>query len=48
MEMQSLEFAQLVFGFALVQYFLTMTFGNGNVYPVMVEVCDLLFEILIL
>ena len=41
MEMQSLEFAQLVFGLALVQYFLTMTFCN--VYPVMLEVCDLLF-----
>ena len=26
MEMRSLEFAQLVFGLALVQYFLTMTF----------------------
>ena len=44
MEMQSLEFAQLVFGLALVQYFLTMTFWNGNVYPVMLEVCDLLFN----
>ena len=41
---QSLEFAQLVFCLALVQYFLTMTFWNGNVYPVMLEVCDLLFD----
>jgi hypothetical protein len=44
MEMQSLEFAQLGFGLALVQYFLTMMFGNGNVYPVISEVCDLLFR----
>jgi hypothetical protein len=43
MEMQSLKFAQPVFGLALVQYFLlTMTFCNGNIYPVMLEVCDLL------
>jgi hypothetical protein len=27
------EFAQLVFCLALVPYFLTMTFWNGNVYP---------------
>ena len=40
MEMQSLEFTHLVFGLALIQYFLTMTFWNGNVYPVMLEVCD--------
>ena len=44
MEMQSLEFSQLVFGLALVQYFLTMTFWNGTVYPVMWEVRDLLFD----
>ena len=44
MEMQSLEFAQLVFGLALVQYFLTMMFWNGNICPVMLEVCDLLFD----
>jgi hypothetical protein len=44
MEMQSLEFAQLGFGLALVQDFLTMMFGNGNVYPAMLEVCDLLFD----
>jgi hypothetical protein len=25
------------------QYFLTMTFWDGNVYPVMLEVCDLFF-----
>ena len=40
MEMQGLEFAQLVFCLALVQYFLTMTFWNGNIYSVMLEVCD--------
>jgi hypothetical protein len=33
-----------VFWSALVQYFLTMMFWNGNVYPVMLEVCDLLFD----
>ena len=44
MEMQSLEFAQLVFGLAVVQYFLTMMFWNGHIYPVMLEVCDLLFN----
>ena len=44
MQSLELEFAQLVFGLALVQYFLTMTFWNGNVYPVMLEVCDLLFD----
>ena len=43
MEMQSLEFAQLGFGLALVQYFLTMMFWNGNVYPVMLEEWDLFF-----
>ena len=49
MEVQSLEFAQLVFGLALVQYFLTMlpslcfgvvTYILGHF---MLEVCDLLF-----
>jgi hypothetical protein len=43
MEMQDLEFVQLAFGLAFVQYFPTVTFWNGNVYPVMLEVCDLLF-----
>ena len=43
-EMQCLEFAQLVCGLASVQYFLTMTFWNGNVYPVILEVCDLYFD----
>lgn len=49
MEIQNLKFAQLVFGFGLVQYFLTMflfyPFGMimyilGNY---MLEVCDLIF-----
>ena len=31
---QSLEFTQMVFCLALVQYFLTMIFWNGNIYPV--------------
>jgi hypothetical protein len=31
------------FSSCLVQYFLTMIFWNGNVYPVMFKVCDLLF-----
>jgi hypothetical protein len=43
MELQSLYFDQLLFGLALVQYFLRMTFWKGSVYPVMLEVCDLLF-----
>ena len=38
MEMKNLKFTPLV------QYFLTMTFWSGNVYPVMLEVCDLLFN----
>jgi hypothetical protein len=28
----------------LVQCFPTMRFWNGNLYPVMLEVCDLLFD----
>jgi hypothetical protein len=34
-KVQSLEFAQMVSYLELVQYFLTMTFWNGNKYPVM-------------
>jgi hypothetical protein len=41
--MQSLEFAQLVFGLALVQYIFTI-FWNGNAHTLMLEVCDLLFN----
>jgi hypothetical protein len=37
MEMQSLEFAHLVSGLAFVQYFLTVTFWNGNAYAVTFE-----------
>jgi hypothetical protein len=37
----SLGFAQMGFGLALVQYFLTVIFRDGNVYPVIMEVCDL-------
>jgi hypothetical protein len=44
MQSLELEFAQLVFGLALVQYFLTVTFWNGNMYPVMLEVFYLLFN----
>ena len=44
MEMQNLEFAQLAFGFAFFQDFHTMSFWNGNVYPLRLEVCDLLFD----
>jgi len=40
-EMQSLDLAQMVSCFALVQYFLTMKLWNGNIYPVMLEVCYL-------
>jgi len=39
MEMQSLEFAQLDSGPVFPNY---DVFKNGNVYPVMLEVCDLL------
>jgi hypothetical protein len=43
-EIQRLELAQLDFGLALVQYFFTMMFWNGDVYPVRLKVCDLLFD----
>ena len=46
-QMLSLEFAQMVFGLAVVQYFLTMAFWNDNVYPVMLEVSDLLFILIL-
>jgi hypothetical protein len=39
-----LEFAQLVSCLASVQYFLTMEIWDSNVCPVMLEVCDLLFD----
>ena len=44
MEMLSLEFAHLFFGLGLVQYFLIMTFWNGNVYTVIMKSHDLLFN----
>jgi hypothetical protein len=34
MKMQSLEFTQLDFSLALVQYFASMMFYNGDIYPV--------------
>ena len=37
METLSLEFVQLDFGLALVQYFLMVMFWNDNVCPVMLE-----------
>ena len=43
-EIQDFKFAQLVFGLALGQYFFTMMFRNGNVFPVMLEVYDLLCD----
>jgi hypothetical protein len=30
-------------GLSLVQYFFTMIFRNGNIYPFMLDVYDLLF-----
>ena len=42
MEMR-LEFAHLVFGLTLVQYFHTMMFWKDNVYTIILEVCNLLF-----
>jgi hypothetical protein len=47
MEMLTLEFAQLAFGYSLVQYFFNMMFQNGNVYSLMLEVCDLLFYLIL-
>ena len=34
LDLQSLEIAQLAFGLFYVHDFLTMTFRNGEVYPV--------------
>ena len=41
-EVLSLEFAQVVFGPGLFQYFLITTFSNSNIHSVMLEVRDLL------
>lgn len=38
MEIQSLEFEQMNFDLALVQYFFTITFWRRNIYPVMLKV----------
>ena len=38
------EFAQMNFNLALVQYFFTITFLSGNIYPVMLQVYDLLCD----
>jgi hypothetical protein len=42
MEMQNLELAQVVL--VLVWYLLTMTFWNHNIYPAVLEICDLFFD----
>jgi hypothetical protein len=42
----SLKLAHLIFGLVLVKYFLTMTFLNRKLYPLLLEICD--FFILIL
>jgi hypothetical protein len=45
MEGQSSESLSLVFGFTLIQYFLSMTFWNGNIWPVILEVCEQLLYV---
>jgi hypothetical protein len=47
MEMQNLEFARQDFSLIFFQDFLTMSFWNGNAYPVMLEVCDLFFDLML-
>lgn len=44
MELLSLEFAPVDFGLGLVQYFLTMAFYCGNIYPVMLLVSGFLLD----
>jgi hypothetical protein len=44
MEIQSLEFIQMTFALALVQYCFTITFWSRNIYPVMLEVYALLCD----
>ena len=44
MEIQHLAFAQMNFYLALVQYFFTVTFSIRNIYPVILEVYDLLCD----
>jgi hypothetical protein len=43
MEKQSLVFVKPVFYLLFFQYSLTIIFWDINVYPVMLEVCDMLF-----
>lgn len=45
MKRQSLHFPQLIFVLTLVQYYFTITFWNGNVHPVMLEVYDFLYDL---
>ena len=42
LDLQRLEIAQLAFGLFQVQDFLTMTFRNGEVYPVHMKIYDVL------
>jgi hypothetical protein len=42
MELQCLAFAQMNFYPALVQYFFTVTFSIRNIYPMTLDVYDLL------
>jgi hypothetical protein len=44
MKMQSMEFPQLGFGLSFVQDFFTMLFLSGTIYPMMLNVFDLLFD----
>ena len=44
MEIEHLAFAQMNFYLALVQYFFTVTFSIRNIYPVILEVYDLLCD----
>ena len=43
LDLQSLEIAQLAFHLFKVQDFLTMTFRNGEVYPVYMKTDDVVF-----
>lgn len=44
MEIEHLAFAQINSYLALVQYFFTVTFSIRNIYPVILEVYDLLCD----
>lgn len=41
---QMLEIVLMGFGLALVQYFLILMFRNGNIYPLVLEICILHFD----